>query len=357
MEFETNFNLKNKLFKMKKSICLLLAFATTFTFAQKQADVSLELLDGNLIKGTTTLADIDLTTPYGKLLIPITKVSHIDIGIGKDNATSEKAKSFLKILSTSNSDDTRKGAYNDLIKLGPKAISAIQDFFNDPKNMSDESTYTGEFTVDNALSEIKSNNNITSDAPIEDVLSLENNYTMGGSYNFTKMDVKTEYGNLSVPKEKIKSVDISVAVEPGKGEFNLKLIASKHISGNTNGGWLKTGVTLKAGQRFSITSNGEVTLASLSNNKYKPDGSSKAESASEFTSIGGSEVETGSTYSYPSYGQVVYRIGDTSTENLKAGAKFNGTAKTSGMLYISIYETVYNASNKGAYNVKISLGK
>jgi len=342
---------------MKKIVLLTIIASTSCLFAQKQADVSLELLDGNLIKGTTTLSDIDFITAYGKLLIPITKVSHIDIGIGKDNSVSEKAKSYLKILNTSNSDDTRKGAYTDLVKLGPKAINAFQDFYNDPKNISEESTYTGEFTIDNALSEIKTNNNISSDAPIEDVLALENNYTMGGSYNFIKMDVKTEYGSLIVPKEKIKSVDISIAIEPGKGDYNLKLIGSKHISGNTNGGWLKTGVMLKSGQRFTITANGEVTLASLSNSKYKPDGSSKSESASEFTSVGGSDVETGSsTYSYPSYGQVVYKIGETSTENLKAGAKFNGAAKTSGMLLIAIYETVYNASNKGTYNVKISLG-
>lgn len=342
---------------MRKKIIFIFALAVNFTFAQKQADVNLELLDGNLIKGTTTLSDIELVTAYGKLIIPITKVNHIDVGTGKDNVITEKAKSFLKILSTSNSDDTRKGAYTDLVKLGPKAIPAIQDFYNDPKNMSDENTYSGEYTVDNALSEIKSNSNITSDAPIEDVLSLENGYTMGGSYNFAKMDVKTEYGNLSVPKEKIKSVDISVPLEAGKGEFSFKLVASKYISGNTNGGWLKTGIMLKSGQKFSIMSNGEITLASLSNNKYKPDGSSKAESATEYTSVGGSEVETGSTYSYPSYGQVVYRIGENSTENLKAGAKFNGAAKTSGFLLISIYETVYNASNKGAYNVKISVGK
>ena len=67
-----------------KKILFILTLATNITFAQKQADVSLELLDGNLIKGTTTLADIDFTTAYGKLLIPITKVSHIDVGIGKE---------------------------------------------------------------------------------------------------------------------------------------------------------------------------------------------------------------------------------------------------------------------------------
>ena len=83
--------------------------------------------------------------------IPISKVSHIEIGIGKDNSVSEKVKSNLKILSTSTVDDTRKGAYNDLVKVGIKAIPFIQDFYNDPKNVSGEDTYTGEYTIDNAL--------------------------------------------------------------------------------------------------------------------------------------------------------------------------------------------------------------
>jgi hypothetical protein len=51
----------------------------------------------------------------------------------------------------------------------------------------------------------------------------------------------------------------------------------------------------------------------------------------------------------------VYKIGETSTQVLKAGAKFSGTVQASGMLYISIYETVYNAANTGSYTVKISL--
>ncbi|MGZ3900241.1 MAG: hypothetical protein ACXVNQ_07685 [Bacteroidia bacterium] len=343
---------------MKKIIIALLTLSSLYSYSQKQADVSLELLDGNIIKGTATVNDIELITAYGKLNIPVSKISHIEVGIGRDNVVTEKAKSHLKILATSNSDDTRKGAYTDLVKLGIKAIPAINDFFNDPKNISDESTYTGEYTIDNALSEIKSSANLNHDAPMEDVLTMDNNYTMGGSYNFTKMDIKTEYGNLSIPKEKIKSIDVSVAIEPGKGEFSYKLMASKNISGNTSGGWLKTGVTLKAGQRFTITANGEVTLASLSNSKYKPDGSSKAEGAADYTKPynSGEEGEY-SSGGYPTYGQVVYKIGESSTETLKAGAKFSGTAKTSGVLMIAIYETVYNANNKGTYNVKVSLGK
>ena len=344
---------------MKKLIFSFFAITSVLLNAQKQAEVSLELLDGNIIKGTTTVNDFELITAYGKLLIPVTKVNHIEVGIGRDNSVIEKAKIYLKILTTSNNEDARKGTYNDLLKLGIKAIPAINDFYSDPKNISEENVYSGEFTIDNALGEIKAAANLGNDTPLEDIITMENNYTMGGTYNFVKLDVKTEYGNLSVPKEKIKSIDVSVAMEPGKGDFSFKLNASKHISGNTSGGWFKTGISLKAGQRFTITASGEITMASLSNTKYKPDGSSKAEGAAEFTKPYGSGSEDGeySSGGYPTYGQVIYKIGETSVENLKAGAKFSGSAKTSGMLLISIYETVYNANNKGSYNVKVTMGK
>jgi hypothetical protein len=343
---------------MKKAIALFLILYAQFIFAQKQADVSLELHDGNLIKGVAQVSDVELITAYGKLNIPVTKVSHIEVGIGRDNAVIEKAKSFLKILATATTDDARKGAYADLVKLGIKAVPAFNDFFNDPKNMSEENPYTGEFSIENALTDINSAAGINSEIPIEDVITMENNYTMGGTYNFVKLDVKTEYGNLSVPKEKIKSIDVSVMNDPGKGEYTFKLVASKNISGNNNGGWLKTGIQLKAGQKFSISASGEITMASLSNNKYKPDGSSKAEGAAEWTKpyTGGGEEDYSGT-GYPSYGQIVYRIGDKVGENLKAGAKFSGTAKTSGMLMLSIYETVYNAANKGMYSVKVTPSK
>ena len=345
---------------MKKIIALIVVLCTQVVFAQKQADVSLELHDGNIIKGIAQVSDVELTTAYGKLNIPVTKVSHIEVGIGRDNSIIEKARSFIKLISTATTDEARKGAYADLVKLGLKAVPAVNDFFNDPKNMSEENPYTGELSIENALTEINSNAGINGDIPIEDVITMENNYTMGGTYNFVKLDVKTEYGNLSVPKEKIKSIDVSVMNEPGKGEYSYKLLASKNISGNTNGGWLKTGIQLKAGQKFAISASGEITMASLSNNKYKPDGSSKAEGAVEWTKPYNGGTEDGGEYStgaYPSYGQVVYRIGEKVGENLKAGAKFAGTAKSTGMLMIAIYETVYNAANKGMYNVKITPSK
>jgi hypothetical protein len=341
---------------MKKYVVLLLSvFTLNMMSQQKAVEVKLNLLDGNVISGTSQMSDIELVTNYGKLLIPVASVSTIKVGIGRDKSTHDKAMSFLKILNTSNSDETRKGAYNDVLKLGVKAIAPVTDFLNDPKNYI-ENTYSGEFTVESLLSELKSSNNIDENTDIDDVITIDNQYTMGGVFNFQKMDVKTEYGNLTVPKEKIRTVDVSVIAPSGTGgDYTFKLLASKHINSNQNGGWLKTGIVLKSGQRFTISASGEITLASLSNQKYKPDGSYSAANGTSYP--GTNESYEGGVPAYPSYGNVVYRIGENTADVLKAGAKFNGTAKTSGMLYISIYETVFNAANSGAYTVKVGIGK
>jgi hypothetical protein len=266
----------------------------------------------------------------------VQKVNNVVIGTGKDKTVKDKIAPYLKVLNSNASDDMKKAAYDDLVKSGIKAIAAINEFIADPKNLSETET-SGEYTIDNALAELKSTYGLDELSQANDVVTIDNEYTMGGSYDFTKLDVKTEYGNLSIPKEKIRSMEM----------------ANKHISANQTGGWLKTGIVLKKGQKFSIVASGEVMLASLSNQKYKPDGSYVASNGTSYPSVVGDEYSTSNTY--PTYGNVVYKIGDTSYESTKAGAKYSGIANTSGMLMISIYETVFNPSNTGSYTVKISL--
>lgn len=309
--------------------------------AQKPAEVTVKLRDGSNVTGTTSFADITLQTDYGKLIIPVKSVSSIQVGIPKDKLVADKAISYLKQLANSN-EEIKKGAYEELVKLGIKAIPAITNFTNDVKNQTE---YTGDYTPDNALSEIKAVSFVDDATSDKDIVSIDNQYTMGGVYEFNKLDVKTEYGNLSIPKEKIKTIDISYLNESGTNEYSFKLLASKNISGNNNGGWFKTGIMLKSGQKFTITGSGEVTLASLSNQKYHPNGSTDA-SASDYTS----DAST-----YPTYGNVVYKVGEQSTSALRAGAKFSGSSTTAGTLYLAIYETVFNAANTGSYNVKVIL--
>jgi hypothetical protein len=324
---------------------------TGVVFAQKPAEVSVKLRDGSNVTGTAALPDVTLITDYGKLQIPLKNVSSIKVGIPTDKAVSDKALSYLKQLS-STSDDAKKGAYEDLVKLGVKAIPAIDNFINDPKNQNE---YSGDYTPDNALNELRASNGIDASTSDKDEVSIENGYLMGGVFEFSKLDVKTEYGNLSIPKEKIKNIDVTYLGDGNGSEMSFKLLGSKNISSNQSGGWLKTGITLKPGQKFSIVASGEVTLASLSNQKYHPDGSYETATGEKYPATSGGGDEYGTTTTYPSYGNVVYKIGEISTSPLKAGAKFNGNATTAGMLYLAIYETVFNAANSGSYSVRVIL--
>lgn len=180
-----------------------------------------------------------------------------------------------------------------------------------------------------------------------DIVEIDNTYSMAGQTNIKTLDVKTEYGALSIPSDKIERMEVYMLTD---GMSTFKLIASKHISVNTAGGWLNTGIVLKKGEKFSITANGQVVFASLSGAKYTPDG--KPAGTGDTPAYDYGSMESPGDGAYPNYGNVVYKIGEQGAM-LKAGDKFTGTAGDFGILYISIYEAVYNPQNTGSYIVKV----
>lgn len=335
---------------MKKllAVFLILAAPGKAAFAQ-DVEVRLTLRDGNTISGSAKMSNVTLITDYGKLDIPLRSISSIDIGIASDKATQEKVSNLVKQMSNS-SEEIRKNTYNQLVALDIRAIPALSDILYSASY--EPGTYT-DYTPEAALSELKSKYNVSEDFSSKDVVSIDNQYTIGGTYDFKKIDLKTEYGTLSVPKERIQHMDVMYS-SPGEGEVVLKLHASKHISSNPNGGWLKTGLMVKPGQKLSITASGEVSFASLSGSKYKPDGSVSGTPSYEGEGEGYGDYNYSAASTYPTYGNVVYRIGETGVV-MKAGARFNGVVNGSGMLYISIYETVFNPNNMGSYTVKLLL--
>jgi hypothetical protein len=139
-----------------------------------------------------------------------------------------------------------------------------------------------------------------------------------------------------------------VPITESVGNKTFKLEANKHISANKNEGWLKTGIFLRKGQKFTIESKGEIILASLSNQPHKPDGSFLPDSGN-WTQ--GNDNDANHS---PIYGNVIFKIGEHDNYR-KAGTKFQGTAHVSGILYLSIYETVYDNRNKGHYTVIVKI--
>lgn len=334
---------------MKNLICVIfLLFISVITFAQNQTEVRVTLRDGSSFSGKAMMGNVSLVTDYGKLEIPLQNVTSLDLGITPDKSSETKIINLIKQMGNSD-EKMRKSAYEELTKMSIGSIQVMSDFIYSEKYQAAEFS---DYTPEAALNELKSTFGMDESVSDKDIVTIDGQYTMGGRYDFKKIDLKTEYGMLSLPKEKIKHIDVLYTPTGDGSDKNFILLGSKHISANANGGWLKTGIMVKQGQKLIISASGEISFASLSNNKYKPDGKQAGSAATTDYDYG--EGEYGSASAYPTYGNVVYKIGESGTV-MKAGAKFNGTMQNSGMVFISVYETVYNASNTGSYSVKVSV--
>lgn len=329
---------------MKKIIfCLFFVSVISGLIAQnakETIDFRVSLRDGNVMSGKSNIKIITLITDYGKLEIPLKNVSSVEFGISPDNAGKQKIYNLLNNLGARNIPKNSE-AYNELINMPIGAIPVIEDYIS---NRTEPADSVSEYTAEKALNDLKYKYNLVSNYTKKDVITFDEDYKIGGSYDLKSISLKTEYGELQINRDKILKMEIIYSSE-GDSERKFILYANKHIYSNTNGGWLNTGISLRQGQNFSISASGEVSFASLSGYKYTPDGKTSStkytDSYYDYTSS-----------SYPTYGNVVYKIGGSGTM-MKAGDKFSGQATTSGNLYISIYEVVYNAANTGSYTVKI----
>lgn len=326
---------------MKKTLFILVLLFSSNIFAQSKTEFTLTLKDGNIVTGTTKTSNVLLVTDYGKLDIPIKNVSSITLGVHPDNSLKNTIVNLAKQLQNT-VEEERKKAYDQLVNLKIGAIPVIEEVLY---SETEETTIHHDYSLTTALSELKAIHNVGNTYSTNDVVTIDYEYNMGGKYDFKSISLKTEYGDLTIPREKIDKIDI-LYMDASADSKTYKLMASTHISSNQNGGWLKTGIVVKPGQNISITASGEVVLASLSNNAYKPDGSVK--------NSGSDSYGNSSSSTSPTYGNVVFKIGDSGTAT-KAGAKYNGKATSTGMLYISIYETVYNASNTGFYVTNVAV--
>src|SRR3989339_277914 len=338
---------------MRKIIySLLLLSFTSMLFAQKgneKVELQVFFRDGSNMKGTTKLNTIELKTDYGKLEIPVKNVNSIEFGIVENRALKDKIIAPVKLLSDPN-EEIRGKAYKDIIDMGIQAIPALKAFIASDKYEPDA---YADYTAESALKELQILNNINDNASDKDVVNFDNVFVVGGTYNLSNINLETEHGALNISRDKIKKIDVYY-FEPGDGsQKTFNLAANKYISGNNAGGWLATNINVKVGQRIEITATGEVFLASLAAS-YKPDGTYVSTTNNVGNEGDPYNYNTGTANTYPTYGSLVYKIGQNG-QAIKAGSKYSGVANNSGIIYISIYETVFNATNTGSYNVKIKV--
>ena len=196
---------------MKKQIIILLTFiflATPVLFGQKskeKVEFTLHLRDGNIISGTSDdIKTVTLNTQYGTLKVPIKNVNSIEFGLTAKEETKKQVKNLLSQI-YSGDEDMQKAAYEELIQLNIDAIPAIENYISSEEFKEGEDPATL-FSAESVLSFLKANHGLEDIYKTSDEVTIDMDYKMGGLYDIEAIEVKTEYGKLTVPKMKIKKL-------------------------------------------------------------------------------------------------------------------------------------------------------
>lgn len=305
----------------------------------KKASLCIKLRNGNVMSGLSAIDTVSFATNYGVLTLPVKDLVLLEFGIIANEKTKQKIAAYVDLLQSGNEADCQQ-TFKSLCNVEMNAIPVLESYLD-----KDNCAYP-DFGVEAALNYVKSQYGIENYIQ-DDIISLQDDFRFPGILDISIIEIETEFGTLSIPREKVISVEIMADPDAQNNARTFKLEANLHISANVNGGWLKTGIKLNKGQKFTLESKGEIVMASLSNQTHKPNGA--------YLPPGGA-WSTGNDHdinALPIFGNVLYRIGDAGAM-LKAGTKISTTANASGMLYLSIYETVFNVANSGNYSVKVT---
>jgi hypothetical protein len=327
-------NMKNTL----RLLCLALSLlsADLLTAQNERPLLTLRLKNGDVITGISEISSITYRTAYGDLAFPIKDVATITLGVNTYGVDKKQVFDIMDNIQNSPLNDA--SIYFDrLTKMEPGVIPYVREYIEAPSYRRREGS---DLSIDLAYEILLSRYSLTKAFKVKDVLQTNGATSVEGNYEFESLSLETDYGRLSVSRTKINSISVTMKDVNNAGAGNFKLNANQHIAGNTNGGWVNTGILVKKDQTIKITASGQVNIASLSNNAYTPDGG-----------VNGSPGPKGGE---PSYGNVVFKIGEAG-QTLKAGDNYSGRAAMTGIIYISIFESVYNAANSGSYMVKVSV--
>jgi hypothetical protein len=306
---------------------------------KNKANLCIKLRNGNVMSGLSNLNAVVLTTHYGVLNIPIKDLVLLEIGIIASDKTKEKVAAYVDLLQSGNEADCQQ-TFKSLCNVEMNAIPVLESYLD-----KDNCAYP-EYGVESALNHLKATYGVEGYIS-EDIISLQGEYRFPGVLDISVLEIETEFGTLTIPREKVVSVEVLPDPNAENTNRNFKLEANQHISANVNGGWLKTNIKLNKGQKFSIEGKGEIVMASLSNQAHKPNGAYMPPGGA-WTAGNDHDINA-----LPIFGNLVYRIGENGGM-LKAGTKVSTNANAAGVLYLSIYETVFNVANSGHYSVKVT---
>lgn len=280
--------------------------------------IRLNLLDGSIITGDLSVAEITVDTQFGKLVVPIEKIRSFTPGL---DSYPEKIAEIGALVTALGGDDykSRESAHKDLAAMGitiqlelerfvgsenAEIKRHITEILKEIEEQSEESDEFDESGEGGPRAWIRMDTVETTD------------FTVTGKVSPSNFVVESKYGPLKVQLADVKRGERDSGT---KASFRRNLaVPGENLAQRS---FKSTGIRVQAGDRISIKADGTIVMTPWGSNSVStPDG------GMNFGWYIPSQIPGGC---------LVAKIGDKGTV-FKVGRQLNFVAKSSGLLQLAI---------------------
>ncbi|QDU26314.1 PA-IL-like protein [Anatilimnocola aggregata] len=278
--------------------------------------LKLHLFDGSVITGDLSIAEINVDTPFGKLVVPVERIRSFSPGLDSFPELSAKIVDTIKKLG---SDDykTREQAHKDLAAMGVKVQKELEKFVSDEN--AEIKRHVGEILKE--FEEAAEEQGDDEESPVEQAwirqdTVVTSDFTVVGKVSPAEFKINSKYGELNV-----KLADVRRAEREAGAKESFRKSVTVQGENLAQRSFKSTGIRVQAGDRITIKAEGSIVMSPWGSNASSgPDG------APNYGWYIPNQIAGGA---------LVARIGEKGTI-YKVGKQHSVVAKTSGVLQLAI---------------------
>ncbi|HTN77133.1 MAG TPA: hypothetical protein VL096_17860 [Pirellulaceae bacterium] len=303
--------------------------------------IVLHLQDGSIITGEMAIEEITVTTEFGPLNVPLTKVRSLMPGLSSSPEMAGKVNGLIEALG---SDDykAREQSHKDLSALGLKVHRLVEARRNDEN--AERKRHIGELLKEfeelaAEQEELNEGGTPADPAWIQQDTVVTADFTIVGKVSPAEFKVSSKYGPLTV-----QLADLRRADRPTGSKESLRKLVNVPGDSLVQRTFKNSGIKVEAGDKISVKADGSVVMT-----PWGSDQSSNPDGGANFGWYVPNQIYGGA---------LVAKIGDKG-QVFKVGSKSTFVAKTSGVLQFAVAmqqqyaQPGYNFP--GQYNVRVTV--
>jgi hypothetical protein len=299
-------------------------------------EIRLHLIDGSVISGDLSVSEIEVDTPFGKLIVPIDRIRRFQPGLDSYPELSQQIATLIQNLGA---DDykTREQAHKDLVAMGPQVRPELERH-NDDDN-AEIKRHVGEILKQ--FDEMAEELGDDEESPAQPWIRLDTvvttDFTVVGKVSPAQFQIASKYGPLT-----IKLADVRQGERQTDVKESLRKTVTVDGTNLVQRSFRNTGIRVQAGDKIVLQAEGNLVMTPWGSNAASgPDG------APNYGWYIANQIPGGA---------LVARVGEKGTI-FKVGRQSTFTAKNSGVLQLAIgMQAQYanqNYSFPGEYRVKL----